>query len=134
MVYVIFFSGLAQNTLETLKEILDDLDVVRKELGDSAVSAKIIQEIKNTMHAAENLLCEILSDYRADILPAVVSEWEQMCEAEQEQLTRMNNFFCCFHFLVGLADAAEATLKAWEATLEDDDGMEKQSSGVQCLI
>ena len=63
-----------------------------------------------------------------------MSEWEQMCEAEREQLTRMNNFFCGLHFLVGLADAAEATLKAWEATLEDDDGMEKQSSGVQCLI
>ena len=46
----------------------------------------------------------------------------------------MNNFFCGLHFLVGLADAAEATLKAWEATLEDDDGMEKQSSGVQHLI
>ena len=131
------FSGSAQNTLETLKEILDDLDVVRKELGDSAVSAKIIQKIKNTMsdrHAAEKLFCEILSDYRADILPEVVSEWEQMCEAEREQLTRMNNFFCGLHFLVGLADEAEATLKAWEATLEDDDGMEKQSSGVQRLI
>ena len=36
-----YFFRTAQNTLETLKEILDDLDVVRKELGDSAVSAKI---------------------------------------------------------------------------------------------
>ena len=80
---------------------MDDLDVVRKELGDFAVSAKIFQKIKNTMsdrHTAEKLFCEILSDYRADILPEVVSEWEQMCEAEREQLTRMNNFSVVFIF------------------------------------
>lgn len=130
------FSGTAQNTLETLKEILDDLDVVRKELGESAVSATIVQKMKNTMsdrHAAEKLFCDILSDYRADILPEAVSGWEQMCEAEQEQMTRMNNFFCGLHFLVGLADAAEATLKAWEATIEENVGDQK-SSGVQRLI
>lgn len=97
--------------------------MVGKELGQPAASAKIIQKVKNTIsdrHAAEKLFCDILSEYRAEILPSVVSGWEEMCEAEQEQLTRMNNFFCGLHFLVGLAESAEATLKAWEATLEED--------------
>ena len=131
------FSGSAQNTLDTLKEILDDLDVVGNELGRPAASAKIIQKVKNTMsdrHAAEKLFCDVLSDYRAEILPSVVSGWEEMCEAEHEQLTRMNNFFCGLHFLVGLAESAEATLKAWEATLQEDDKRDQRSSGVQRLI
>ena len=131
------FSGSAQNTLETLMEILDDLDVVRRELGHSAVSGQIIHKIKNTMsdrHAAEKKFAEVLSAYRADILPDVVANWEQMSLMEQEQLTRMNNFFCGLHFLVGLADAAEAALKQWELSYEEDDGKEKKSSGVQRLV
>ena len=36
------FSGSAQNTLEILKEILDDLDMVQKQMGGDEVSSKII--------------------------------------------------------------------------------------------
>ena len=52
------FSGSAQSTLDTLVEILEDLDVVRKELGEGSVSSIIISKLKNTMsdrHAAEKL-------------------------------------------------------------------------------
>lgn len=31
----------------------------------------------------------------------------------------MNSFFCGLHFLVGLAEAAEETLKLWESTIEN---------------
>ena len=130
------FSGSAQNTLETLTEILDDLDVVRKEVGQSAVSAKIISKLKNTMsdrHAAEKLFAQILAEYRANILPDVVAGWEAMTVEERDQLTRMNNFFCGLHFLVGLADAADETLKVWESTIEDENEQVK-SSGTQRLI
>ena len=50
------FSGSAQDTLETLKEILDDIDSVQLALGKNVVSAKVVAKIKNTMsdrHAAE---------------------------------------------------------------------------------
>ena len=50
------FSGAVQNTLDTLVEILDDLNVVSKELGGSSVSEKVLLKIKNTMsdrHSAE---------------------------------------------------------------------------------
>ena len=88
------FSGSAQNTLDTLKEILDDIDSVQLALGKNAVSTKIISKLKNTMsdrHAAEKLFNELLHDFRADILPSVAENWEQMNEMEKEQLTRMNN-------------------------------------------
>ena len=113
------FSGSAQTTLDTLLEILDDLDVVRKEIGESSVSSKIVSKLKNTMsdrHAAEKLFSTILSEYRANILPDVMNGWGEMTNGEREQVTRMNNFFCGLHFLVGLADSAEETLKVWEAT------------------
>ena len=84
---------------------------------------------KNAMsdcHAAEKLFSQILSEYRANILPDIVSE--------REQLTRMNNFFCGLHFLVGLADAAEATLNIWESTVDDSSNQGKTCSGIQRLI
>ena len=39
---------------------------------------------------------------------------------EHEQLMRTNNFFCGLYFLVGLADAAEATLKLRESTIDEN--------------
>ena len=130
------FSGSAQNTLETLTEILEDIDVVQKECGRSAVSATIIAKIKNTMsdrHSAEKLFSEVLADYRASILPDIVLDWENLSTEEQSEMTRMNNFFCGLHFLVGLADAAEETLKIWESAVEEKEP-EAKSSSTQRLI
>ena len=129
------FSGSAQNTLETMKEILGDIDSVQLALGKDAVSSQIVTKLKNTMsdrHAAEKLFNEMLHDFRAEILPSVAENWDQMTEMEKEQLTRMNNFFCGLHFLVGLADTAEETVKLWEAhsTSKEVSG----SSGTQRLV
>jgi hypothetical protein len=55
--------------------------------------------------------------------------WSEATETEKAQLTRMNNFYCGLHFLVGLAECAEATLKLWEATFELPTG--GKSSGTQ---
>lgn len=56
------FSGSAQDTLETLKEILDDIDSVQLALGKNAVSAKVVAKIKNTSdrHAAEKLFNQFM--------------------------------------------------------------------------
>ena len=129
------FSGSAQDTLETLKEILDDIDDVQLAIGKSTKSAEIVSKIKNTMsdrHAAEKLFNEILSDFRAEILPTVIDNWDSITEVEREQLTRMNNFFCGLHFMVGLADAAEETLKLWEA--QSSSTVVGSSSGTQRLV
>ena len=129
------FSGSAKNTLETFQEILSDIDSIQKALGGNARSAEIVTKLKNTMsdrHAAEKLFNELLREYRAEILPTVAKDWENMTKTEREQLMRVNNFFCGLHFLVGLADCAEETLKVWEAkhTLQESSG----SSGTQRLV
>lgn len=112
------FSGSAADTLDTFKEILDDIDSVQQAIGKNAVSAKIVAKIKNTMsdrHAAEKLFNSLLHDYRLELLPLVIENWEQMTDTEKEHVTRMNNFFCGLHYIVGLADCAEETIRVWEA-------------------
>ena len=74
-------------------------------------------KIKNTMsdrHAAEKIYNELLHDFRAEVLPAVAEDWNEMTEVEKKQLTRMNNFFGGLHFLVGLSESPEETVKLWE--------------------
>ena len=91
------FSGSAANTLDTFKEILDYIDSVQQAIGKDAVSAKVVSKIKNTMsdrHSAEKLFNELLHDYRAELLPTVTENWKQMTEAERDNFTCMNNFFC----------------------------------------
>ena len=128
------FSGSSVDTLETLKEILHDVDAVQLQLGKKAVSSKIVMKIKNTMsdrHAAEKAFNELLHDFRADILPTIAENWSNMTDEEKEQLTRINNFFCGLHYLVGLADSAEEALKQWEAQCFNDT---VTSSGTQRLV
>ena len=129
------FSGSASNTLETFKEILSDLDDANAALGKEAVGSKILLKIKNTMsdrHAAEKLFNDILHDYRVEILPTVVTNWETMDIAEKEHLMRMNNFFCGLHYVVGLAECTDECLKLWESA---SDNLSVQStSGTQRLV
>lgn len=130
------FSGSAQTTLDTFLEILDDLDTVCKEASGTSCSNKIMYKIKNTMsdrHAAEKLFCHLLADYRESILPDVVSDWEILSQHQKDQIIRMNSFFCGLHYLVGLAESAEATLAVWE-TLENGHSISRSSSGTQNLI
>lgn len=114
--------------METLKEILGDIDSVQLHIGKNAVSGKIISKLMSDRHAAEKLL---LHDYRAEILPSVAENWNAMTEMEQEQFN-MNNFFCGLHFLVGLADTAKEALKLWEA--ESNSKEVSSSSGTQRLV
>ncbi len=130
------FSGAAQDTLDTFKEILADIDCVHQHLGKNPASGAIVQKLKNTMsdrHAAEKLFNDLLHDYRAEILPSIVQNWNSLTEIEQEQMTNMNNFFCGLHFLIALADSAEASVKIWE-TQNLDGAPPTSTSGTQTLV
>ena len=57
-IFTTTFLCFAQTTLDTMKEILEDLDMVQKALGEQCNSKRIVTLIKNTMsdrHAAEKL-------------------------------------------------------------------------------
>ena len=56
-----------------------------------------------------------------------------MSPHEKSQLTRINNFYCGLHLLIGLADAAEAVLKEWETNVCEI-GDQGRSSGTQRLV
>ena len=45
-------------------------------------------------HAAEKIFNELVSDFRAEILPTIVDNWDELSDVEREQMTRINNFFC----------------------------------------
>ena len=107
-------TGSADGTLNTLKIILSDIDLV---VGEGTGN-KILRCIKNTMsdrHIVEKKFNRLLEDYRVEILPMVVADWETLSVDEQSNLSSLNNFFCGMHVIVGMADAASSTLMQWES-------------------
>ena len=109
------------------------------------VSNKIISSIKNIMsdrHIVQKKFNSVFQDYRASVLPNVVENWDAMNEDIQSNFIKVNDFFCGLHFLVGLADQTEASLKAWDRLLYDDrpvgslanGGYSKGESGTLRLI
>ena len=95
------FSGSAMDTLETFKEILDDIDCVQKAMGNDVVSARIVKNTMSDRHSAEKLFNKFLQEYREELLPTVAENWDHMTIEEKEQLTRMNNFFVAYTMLSG---------------------------------
>lgn len=115
------FSGSAQDTIDTFKDIYSDIDSVHQLMGESAASGKILYKLKNSMsdrHAAEKLFAELLHEYRAQILPEITENWSAMTSLEQENSTNMNNFFCGLHYMIALADCAEEAIKLFEKDSE----------------
>ena len=59
--------------------------------------------------------------YRKELFPATVQNWHELSDDEQQSLSQMNNLFCGLHYLVGLAQQAEASLKEWEKAVFADE-------------
>ena len=57
----------------------------------------------------------LLEDYRSEILPLVISDWDTLSADEQLNFSTLNNFFCGMHVIVGMADTASSTLLHWES-------------------
>ena len=55
--------------------------------------------------------------YRKSVIPEIIDNWEDLDIKQKKCITGVNDFYCGFHFLVGLADQAEASLKLWESLL-----------------
>jgi len=105
--------GSAQCTLDTLKLILSEIDVVAGEGSGNTILANI----KNTMsdrHIVEKNFNELLEGYRSEVLPSIVEGWSDLSPDEQARISNLNNFFCGLHLLVGMADTAAAVLLQWE--------------------
>ena len=132
-------TGSAQQTLDLLKQILNDFQLT---VGSQAKS-KLLTCIKNTMsdrHIVQKNFNSLLEEYRAQILPEVITSWQDLSSEDQQSISSLNNFFCGLHLLVGIADVSSSTLLQWEAThfSEDPAGagvlVRKSESGTVRLI
>ena len=80
-------------------------------------------------------------EFRKNILKHTVN-FDDLSKIEQEKMVEVNQFFCGLHYLVGLADQAEACLKIWESIIHKDrkvgsiahGGYSNGESGVTRLI
>ena len=115
--------GTASTQLETMKEVLSDIAKMGNQDENSSV-AKIVYSIKNLMSdrcIVQKKFNELYLKFRTDILPNVVDGWSELNEAQQAKLANMNDFFCGLHFIVGMADQAEAALKVFDTLLCGDE-------------
>ena len=54
---------------------------------------------------------EIFIQYRNEIMPTVLENWDNLEAVDKQSLLNVNEFFCGLHYMVALAEQAEATLK-----------------------
>ena len=78
------------------------------------------------------LFNDLIHDFRAGVLPIIIDNWNNLHESEHSSLI-VGIIFCGLHFLVGLADAAEVTVKLWESNVLSEENV-TASSGTQRLI
>ena len=71
----------------------------------------------------------MLEEYRCKILPDVIERWENLAEAEQERIKKINFYFCGLHYVVGLADQAEGALKVFDRLLYNETPMGSLAHG-----
>ena len=118
-------NGSAQTTLDTLNEILADIEeVANKALGVGNAANRILANIKCTMSdraSTEKSFNDLLTAYRSEILPTVVDNWGELLLEQREAMARMYNFFCGMHFIVGMADHTAEALRLFEIAHQESE-------------
>ena len=90
-------TGSAEVTLHTFKQIISDLSLVSGEKSSDSVVAKI----KNTMsdrHIVQKNFNALLEDYRAEVLPSIVQDWDKLSSAEKDHVffEQLLLWYACF--------------------------------------
>ncbi|KAK3091774.1 hypothetical protein FSP39_022550 [Pinctada imbricata] len=119
------FNKSSQCTLDTLKEILDDINehcFTQETARQFHAGYQILANMRDTMSdraSTEKAFNTLLEEFRTTILPGVIYNWEEMSDNERMLCSRMNNFFCGLHLLVGMADACEGSIRKFETSFLD---------------
>lgn len=109
--------------LVTFKEILFDLDQ-RYYDAKNLASQNTLYHIRNTMSdraATEMKFHQLLEEYRSEILPEMVNNWNDLDEEDKTILSHLNNFVCGLHSLVHIADIANKSIIEVEKTNFNED-------------
>ena len=94
-------AGSSDEQLQALKRVLGDVVALRgveDGVSSDAVISKIFFSIKNLMSdrcVVQKRFNTILSQYRKEVVPAVINGWDVMTDDEKEKLLKMNDFFLC---------------------------------------
>ena len=110
--------GDADTTMEVLKEVFEEVEKICSTFSDeSFLAKKLVLGIRNTMsdrHIVQKKFNGLLEEYRTDICQQIKENWSSLNVEEQKKMTKVNDFYCGLHFVVGMADHAEACLKSFE--------------------
>ena len=66
--------------------------------------------------------------YRAEIVPLVVKNWEELSQKEKESMSEMYNFFCGIHFVVSMAETTSEAIRLFENAHHKDSELEVSES------
>lgn len=119
------FNKSGQSTLATLNEILSDINLhcYKKEKENQMNPGySILANIRDTMSdraSTEKTFNKLLEEFRSTILPEVVDNWNDLDDMEKKLCSKLNNFFCGLHLLVGMADSCETSIKKFEIEFHD---------------
>ena len=75
--------------------------------------------------SAQKSFNHLLSEYRANTLPAVINNWETLTEMEKSSMCEMYHFYCGMHLVVNMAEHTAEALKLFEnaeGTMDTDSG------------
>ena len=77
----------------------------------------------------------LLSEYRAEILPNIVTNWDGISEDEQQSMSQMHNFFCGMHLVVNMAETVSESLKLFEKdhNMEDTQLSDSESGTIRFM-
>lgn len=114
--------------LAKVKETLEDLGKVS---GKDPVSfaGELFLQLKNTQsdRAATCVkLNEMIDQFRQEIAPYVVKNWDLLDEQEKNAILKVRNFYCGLHLLVNFADTLTSVLAQFETVAR---GQETRKGG-----
>ncbi|CAC5355667.1 unnamed protein product [Mytilus coruscus] len=72
---------------------------------------------------------DLLEQYRLDIMPNFISNWNELSNAERSMTSKVNNFFCGLHLLVNFAECLSPILKLFEKMQETESSLQDNFSG-----
>ena len=107
----------AKSHLDLFCEISDDV-CSSLENKDEIINKTFIN-IKNLMYDrcnSQKKISKLFAEFRRNILKHTVN-FDDLSRIEQEKMVEINQFFCGLHYLVWLADQAEACLRMWESII-----------------
>ncbi|KAJ8368938.1 hypothetical protein SKAU_G00089660 [Synaphobranchus kaupii] len=116
--------GDAETYLTAFKESIDSLAaaITSAEEEKSVIVASLVSSIKCLMSdqaAVNGVFNRLLAQFREELLPSIIPEFDSLSTDQQQQLVEMGTFACRMHLLVNMEPAAARALHVLDITLSE---------------